>query len=206
MRLRGRTASALAALALAVVSATVFASPASAHDYLVSSSPAAGSTISEAPNQVSLTFDDVVLFNPQAGIHSLVVVTDAKGNHFETGCSSALDRVVNVPVSLGGAGTYKVTWDIVSADGHPVTNSIDFTYAPKGGAASSTNAGSAKSPCQFVASGQSIKAPGQQTSAQNSASNSSAIAVIVISVGGTAVIVALVVVIWLLATRRRNQA
>ncbi|RIJ06457.1 copper resistance protein CopC, partial [Clavibacter michiganensis subsp. insidiosus] len=131
---------------------------ASAHDYLVSSSPAAGSTIDAPPSKVTLTFNDVILdlgtpggaggdastgSGAAAGGSSIVQVTgpDAQGTHFETGCATNSGRTVSVPVALGGSGQYTVTWRVVSADGHPVSDSIAFTYqAPAGATASAGTA------------------------------------------------------------------
>jgi methionine-rich copper-binding protein CopC len=128
--------------------------PASAHDYLVSSSPAAGSTVDAPPTEVTLTFSDVILdlgaaggagadastgSTSSAGGSSVVQVTgpDAAGTHFETGCATNAGRAVSVPVALGGSGQYTVTWRVVSADGHPVSDSIAFAYrAPAGATAS----------------------------------------------------------------------
>jgi methionine-rich copper-binding protein CopC len=127
---------------------------ASAHNYLVSSSPAAGSTVDAPPSEVTLTFNDVILdlaaaggaggdagagSSPAAGGSSVVQVTgpDGHGTHYETGCATDAGRSVSVPVALGGSGEYRVTWRVVSADGHPVSDSIAFTYqAPAGAAAS----------------------------------------------------------------------
>jgi methionine-rich copper-binding protein CopC len=127
---------------------------ASAHNYLVSSSPAAGSTVDAPPSEVTLTFNDVILdlaaaggaggdagagSSPAAGGSSVVQVTgpDGQGTHYETGCATDAGRSVSVPVALGGSGEYRVTWRVVSADGHPVSDSIAFTYqAPAGAAAS----------------------------------------------------------------------
>ncbi|RIJ54697.1 copper resistance protein CopC, partial [Clavibacter lycopersici] len=145
---------ALALAGLAQGSGPDGALSASAHDYLVSSSPAAGSTIDAPPSEVTLTFNDVILdlgtaggaggdaasgSGSAAGGSSIVQVTgpDAQGTHFETGCATNAGRTVSVPVALGGSGQYTVTWRVVSADGHPVSDSIAFTYqAPAGAAAS----------------------------------------------------------------------
>lgn len=102
-------------------------SPASAHDYLVGSSPRAGSTIQRDPGRVRLTFNDVVLTRP---IRSVLWVTGPDGRHYETGCADVVDRQVSVPVRLGPAGRYTAQWRIASADGHPVTSSITFQYRP----------------------------------------------------------------------------
>ncbi|WP_158207989.1 copper resistance CopC family protein, partial [Clavibacter michiganensis] len=145
---------ALALVGLAQGSGPDGALSASAHNYLVSSSPAAGSTIDAPPSEVTLTFNDVILdlaaagggggdastgSAPASGGSSVVQVTgpDGQGTHFETGCATDSGRTVSVPVALGGSGQYTVTWRVVSADGHPVSDSIAFTYqAPAGATAS----------------------------------------------------------------------
>ncbi len=106
---------------------------ASAHDYLIESSPAANSEQTSPISQVSLTFDDRVLDFTGDGSSAIVEVVGPNGMHYETGCSTILDRTVTVPVALGNSGKYTVTWRIVSADGHPVSNSIVFNYAPPAG-------------------------------------------------------------------------
>ncbi|WP_316307639.1 copper resistance CopC family protein [Clavibacter michiganensis] len=145
---------ALALVGLAQGSGPDGALSASAHNYLVSSSPAAGSTIDAPPSEVTLTFNDVILdlaaagggggdastgSAPASGGSSVVQVRgpDGQGTHFETGCATDSGRTVSVPVALGGSGQYTVTWRVVSADGHPVSDSIAFTYpAPAGATAS----------------------------------------------------------------------
>ncbi|CAQ02891.1 copper resistance CopC family protein [Clavibacter sepedonicus] len=148
---------ALALAGLAQGSGPDGALSASAHNYLVSSSPAAGSTIDAPPSEVTLTFNDVILDlaaaggaggdastgSAPAGGSSVVQVTgpDGQGRHFETGCATDSGRSVTVPVALGGSGQYTVTWRVVSADGHPVSDSIAFTYqAPAGATASAGTA------------------------------------------------------------------
>jgi methionine-rich copper-binding protein CopC len=161
------TALAAAAVALAGLaggSGPDGALPASAHDYLVSSSPAAGSTIDAPPSEITLTFSDVILDlgtpgdtattgqATAAGGSSIVQVTgpDGQGTHFETGCATNSGRTVSVPVALGGSGEYRVTWRVVSADGHPVSDSIAFAYRAPAGAEAS--AGTSDGPACAAAS------------------------------------------------------
>lgn len=129
---QGAVLTALGALIVGVLALAPAAS-ASAHDYLVESSPAANSTQTAPLKQVSLTFNDRVLDLSGDGSSALVQVVGPGEKHFETGCASILDRTVTAPVALGVGGSYTVTWQIVSADGHTVSNSIAFTYAPAAG-------------------------------------------------------------------------
>lgn len=129
---QGAVLTALGALIVGVLALAPAAS-ASAHDYLVESSPAANSTQTAPLKHVSLTFNDRVLDLSGDGSSALVQVIGPDQKHFETGCASILDRTVTAPVALGVGGSYTVTWQIVSADGHTVSNSIAFAYAPAAG-------------------------------------------------------------------------
>lgn len=99
-----------------------------AHDYLVSSNPKANSTVTTAPTTVRLTFNDIVLSAPA---RPQITVKGPDGRYYETGCGTVTDRVVSTPIELGPAGKYTVTWRIVSADGHPVSDTLSFTYDGK---------------------------------------------------------------------------
>ncbi|MBT1635294.1 copper resistance CopC family protein [Clavibacter michiganensis] len=226
---------ALATAALALVglgqgSGPDGALPASAHDYLVSSSPAAGSTIDAAPSEVTLTFNDVILdlgapggdaggSSAAAGGSSIVQVTgpDGQGTHFETGCAVNAGRAVTVPVALGGSGEYTVTWRVVSADGHPVSDSIAFTYQAPAGAAAS--AGSASGPaCAAAQEGASGSGAGTGSgSAGGSATGEAGTAAgqeqgiapylgVIVGVGIGIVVLAAAAVVLIVVTGRRNPA
>lgn len=136
MRRRLLTASiaSVAAAFAAVAVAVLPVASASAHDYLVGSDPVADSVVTSPIEAVSLTFNDRVL--DLGGNSALVTVTgpDAAKRHFETGCATIADTVVSAPVALGAAGKYTVTYQIVSADGHQVSNTLGFTYQPPAGA------------------------------------------------------------------------
>ncbi|MDQ1512922.1 MAG: copper resistance protein [Microbacteriaceae bacterium] len=132
-----------AAFVVALMAALALpALPASAHDELESSSPTAGSTVTHALPQVSVTFEEAVLDYGRGT--TLLQVTGADGRHYETACAAGGDRTVSAPVRLGGAGRYTMTWRVVSADGHPVSDSISFTYQPPSGTPASS--GSASGP------------------------------------------------------------
>lgn len=129
-RLLARVAGGAAALGVAAVLILVPADAAQAHDYLVASTPAAGSTIHSPVSTVSLTFDDIVLDYSKGSTALLVTGPGRSSRHFETTCATIDNRTVSAGVALGRPGVYTVTWRVVSADGHPVTDSIRFTYAP----------------------------------------------------------------------------
>ncbi|AYG03202.1 copper resistance CopC family protein [Gryllotalpicola protaetiae] len=189
--LLGAAAAVLGAAALALLPAGA----ASAHDYLVSSSPAANSTVTAATPQITLTFDDIVL--DDGGHGALVQVTDAAGRNFETDCASVEARNVTVPVALGAPGTYRVTWQIVSADGHPVSDSIQFTYSgPKAG-------DGREGP--IAKCGATVTAPAAQaTDAPAQASVSKSVVLIISVAGGVVVLAVIAVVLVIVLSRRRS--
>lgn len=123
-------------LAVCVVGAllaglTVFglATPASAHDVLVSSIPSAGAKLSTGPSLIRFNFDAPV----QQGNDTIVVI-GPHGKHWErTSHASVLGNSAATRVApLGPAGTYTATYHIISADSHPVSGSISFQLTQAG--------------------------------------------------------------------------
>lgn len=151
-----RTQLARAGAVLAVSGALVLAlaAPAFAHDYLVSSTPQANSTLTELPQSFSVTTNQTLVDLSGDAAGFAIEVTDAGGLYYGDGCLSIVDSTVSVGSSLGKAGDYRMLWQLVSADGHTVSGEIDFTWAPSADAVSST--GSATPP---DCGGQAVAAP-----------------------------------------------
>lgn len=100
------------------------AGPASAHAALTGSDPAQGVVVAKAPTQVSLTFSEKVAM----GDDSLRVL-DPKGKPVQTGAPtdvSGTTYAVRLKSGLG-KGTYTVTYQVVSADSHPVSGAYTFS-------------------------------------------------------------------------------
>jgi copper transport protein len=128
VRRRGRIACALAALAALALPAA-----ASAHAYLVHTSPAASVTLDHSPRQVALTFDEAV--EPK---FALISVTDVNANQMTTGPlqrSAGNPDTLVVPVQKLGEGWYLVYWRAISVDGHPVQGAFTFAVGPNPGPA-----------------------------------------------------------------------
>ncbi|HWC24747.1 MAG TPA: copper resistance CopC family protein [Flexivirga sp.] len=175
--------------AVALVLAVLGVIPAAqAHDYLVGSTPKLNSTVTTAPKQVSLEFNDIVLTRPAP---PQLTVRGPDGRYYETGCATVTDTTVKVPVALGGAGKYTVTWRVVSADGHPVSDSISFTYRPKAGVTGAQGIRSQKQCTAKAASTGSAAAPADTSSGGGTptAAIVAVVAIVVIGVGGAALIV-----------------
>ncbi len=115
-------------VALLAVAAAV---PASAHAMLERTSPGADSVVARAPDRVDVTFSESVSLVPGA-----VRVYDGALREVDAGAASHPDgdptsAVVDLPPGLA-AGTYTVTWRVVSADSHPVSGGFRFSIGHPG--------------------------------------------------------------------------
>jgi methionine-rich copper-binding protein CopC len=118
------------ALLLALVAVFMLAWPVLAHADLVSSVPAAGSTVPARLGDLTLTFSEPL------GAGSGVVIF---AEQFQTvaGVTSTIDGpVLSAAIAPPlEQGTYTVQWTAVSTDGHPVEGSYQFAVsAPAFGA------------------------------------------------------------------------
>lgn len=117
-----RAGAALVVALLTALVGLVGATPASAHNVLVSSDPADGATLDTAPDQVSFTFDQ-----PIQNFDPALKVFGPGGNEFTTAAPTVEGTTISAPLAAGPAGDYRAAFRIVSADGHPVTGEITFT-------------------------------------------------------------------------------
>ncbi|MFF2129276.1 copper resistance CopC/CopD family protein [Streptomyces olivochromogenes] len=116
---------ALLLLLLAVIGAVLAgAAPASAHAALTGSDPQQGAVVSRAPTQVSLTFSEKVAMSDGS-----VRVLDPKGKRVDTGKTTDLGGTTyGVKLHSGlPDGTFTVTYQVVSADSHPVSGAFTFS-------------------------------------------------------------------------------
>lgn len=109
-------------LALGLVVAT--GAPASAHAELVDSDPAEGAVLESAPETVTLTFNEPVRLTSQE-----IAVYDATGDPVPSSAGASGEEVT---VDLTGAadlpeGTYVVSWNVLSSDGHPISGALTFS-------------------------------------------------------------------------------
>ena len=124
---------------LTALAAVGFAGPAAAHDVLISSDPADGSTVQTAPATVTLTFDQ-----PVQNFEPVVTMTGGDGQSYQSGSPTVDSTVVTSAVGeITQAGEYVIAFRVVSADGHPVTGEVKFQFAGAALAVESTGAGSA---------------------------------------------------------------
>jgi methionine-rich copper-binding protein CopC len=114
-------AAALALLGAAMPIATL------AHAGLASSTPAAGATLSEPPDEVTLVFDDELL--PDGTGLSVTDPSGARVGEGELDLAVAERNVIAGPVAIADAGVYNVAWTSVAADGHEEAGEFTFTVA-----------------------------------------------------------------------------
>ncbi|MFI6437085.1 copper resistance CopC/CopD family protein [Streptomyces sp. NPDC050759] len=100
------------------------AGPASAHAALTGSDPQQGVVVDKAPDQVSLTFSEKVALSNDS-----LRVLDPKGKAVQQGKPfEAGGTTYGIKVHSGlPDGTYTVTYQVVSADSHPVAGAYTFS-------------------------------------------------------------------------------
>lgn len=146
-----RAAVVVLAAALALLAGTA---PAWAHTALESSTPADGASVAQAPREIALTFTEDV---PADG--ATVTVTGPDRADRVAGPVTGDGGTLTVPLQpLGPAGTYTVTYRVVSDDGHPVEGTVTFTLTTPGSAAS-TAAAAPASPAAPATSASPAPAP-----------------------------------------------
>lgn len=119
-----RTLLGVAAALMATASLLVVSPAASAHDALVDSSPAAGTTVETLPAALTLTFSGELTTGGNA---TAVEVSGPDGAAAHTGDPVVEGMTVTVPLAEEApAGEYSVAWRVVSSDGHPISGEFVF--------------------------------------------------------------------------------
>jgi methionine-rich copper-binding protein CopC len=189
-----RIRTAFAAVAVATVAALAAAAPASAHDTIVSSSPAADSQLTTAPTEVVLTFsNNLISLDENSG--TAMTVADESGEDWVAGEPAITADSVTVPLAEGMPnGAYTVTWQVVSSDGHPTSGEYSFSVAvPEAPATPSASATESAAPDQSAE-------PSQTAEPSEAAETASWPLLIGL---GAVLLVAIVVFIVILVRRRR---
>lgn len=115
---------------MALGATLVVATPAQAHNFIVSSSPEAGSTISVLPESYSVTTNGTLLVIDGSTGGFAMQVRGADGLYYGDGCILVEGATLSMPATIGEAGDYTVLWQLISEDGHPVSGEFAFTWAP----------------------------------------------------------------------------
>ncbi|MGY5801751.1 copper homeostasis periplasmic binding protein CopC [Rhizobium sp. LEGMi12c] len=116
-------------LLLATVTMTIaLAGQALAHAHLKISTPAADSTVKQAPSVLDLSFTESLNLK-----FSGATVTGENKKTIKTGGTALTDgdKTLTVPVvDMLAPGKYTVKWHVLSTDGHKTNGSYSFTIAP----------------------------------------------------------------------------
>ena len=118
------------ALILGLAAVIAFSSPATAHSAIIDSTPKAGEEIEAAPDFFSITAnEDLADVTGTGEGFALKIVSATTGEDFATGQLIIDGPTLSTPgVPLAG-GAYLMQYQVVSADGHPVSGEIPFTVA-----------------------------------------------------------------------------
>jgi copper transport protein len=95
--------------------------PAAAHAYVVDTDPLDGSVLTASPDRLRVTFNESIRLPSDA-----VELYDSTGKPVPVRVDGRGSGFTASPERLA-AGTYALTWRIVSADGHPVAGSLSFS-------------------------------------------------------------------------------
>jgi methionine-rich copper-binding protein CopC len=99
-----------------------------AHAHLDHASPAVGSTVAQAPKEISLWFTEAL--EPK---FSTIEVRDTQGKPVQSGPATlARDNTaqLRVPLKALTPGTYKVIWRVLSVDTHRTQGDFTFRVGP----------------------------------------------------------------------------
>ena len=94
---------------------------ASAHAFLDHAQPRVGNKVAEPPREVTLWFTQKL-----EPAFSTITVTNAAGDRVDTGKTRVNGTQMSVTLRPGGAGTYHVTWRVLSVDTHTTDGSFTF--------------------------------------------------------------------------------
>ncbi|WDG19314.1 copper resistance CopC family protein [Microbacterium sp. Clip185] len=188
---------ALATLLIASGGVLLGTAPAFAHDELVSSDPASGSTVDALPAALTLTFSGDLLSDAST---TVVQVTDASGASLTDGAPTVSANVVTQPLTGSASGAVSVAWRVVSSDGHPIAGEFAFTSnaaptpTPTPSETSDATPESAATPEPVVTTlVETVPSPGQSAPVWPWV------------VGAIVVLIAIGLVVWLLGARARQQ-
>jgi copper resistance protein C len=98
---------------------------AGAHALLDHAEPRVGNKVAAAPHEVTLWFTQKL-----ESAFSTITVTNSAGERVDTGKTRVSGSQMAVSLRSGGAGTYHVTWRVLSVDTHTTDGSFTFQVGP----------------------------------------------------------------------------
>ncbi len=108
-------------LAIVPVLLLLFTSAADAHAMLERAEPRVGNKVASPPREVTLWFTQKL-----ETAFSTITVTNAAGERVDTGKTRVNGNQMSIAIRAGGAGTYRVNWQVLSVDTHRTDGSFTF--------------------------------------------------------------------------------
>ena len=139
-----RALAALFAALVLVLGVGSAATMARAHDAMVSSNPSKDATVKSLPAEIRMDFSgDLTVI--EGG--NRVSVTDPNGKEIAEGAATVKGSLLTQTIKTEGAvaGTYTVSWRVLSSDTHPVEGAYEFKLEAQGSATASSAVASASS-------------------------------------------------------------
>ena len=190
-----RLATGIAVVAGAAAALLAASSTASADVTLTASNPAQGATVKTPLKTISLTFSE-----PVNGEQITVSLAGPGGSPISLARQpSSVDATVSQPVPALANGAYSLAFDVVAADGHPLSGKVAFTVALPA-AATTTAPPATSAPVTQTESNAAAADP--DPAAQEIDDSGSPLWWII---GGAVIVLAAVVLGVVLARQRRNS-
>lgn len=200
----------LAATVVAAVVATLalilLPTPATAHDSIVSSYPAAASSVDSPPDEISITFSAELLGEGGTG---LIQITGPDGVVYSEGEPEIAEATITQHLSADApSGGYTVLWRVVSSDGHPTSGEYGFEVLASAPASpsptpSATSATPTASPTPSPT--ESAATDGVRTEGHGEATGGGAALPVLLITGVSVVLIGLLFVVLLLRSARRRR-
>jgi methionine-rich copper-binding protein CopC len=99
----------------------LFATAVDAHAMLERAEPRVGNKVASPPREVTLWFTQKLETS-----FSTITVTNAAGERVDTGKTRVSGNQMSIAIRAGGAGTYRVNWQVLSIDTHRTEGSFTF--------------------------------------------------------------------------------
>ena len=96
-----------------------------AHAFLDHAEPRVGNKVAAAPRQVTLWFTQIL-----EPAFSTISVTNSAGERVDTGKTRVSGEQMSISIRSAGAGTYHVTWRVLSVDTHTTDGNFTFQVVP----------------------------------------------------------------------------
>lgn len=192
----------LATLLLGAGLTLAVATPAQAHDELVSSYPEASSTITGSPAEITLSFSGELIAGMQSAAVEVIapdgqnIATDAPS---EDGTSITQHLAPNPP-----AGLFTVRWKVVSSDGHPISGEYTYTVAPTDAVPSNPAATPSTAPQTPEPTATATEAPADNGYGGETSGGGDTFAILAV-VGGVVVLGGALVIVLMVGRERRRR-